>query len=76
MTLASSMVLLGGYVQRFDLVYSGQIVPKFSGWHDLPQFLSYFPTGAEIIVVVGAFGLVGFGFLLGERFVGKLFRLY
>ena len=76
MTLASSMALLGAYVQRFDLVYSGQIVPKFSGWNELPQFLSYFPTGAEIIVVVGAFGLVGFGFLLGERFVGKLFRLY
>ena len=76
MTLASSMALLGAYVQRFDLVYSGQIVPKFSGWNDLPQFLSYFPTGAEIMVVVGAFSLVGFGFLLGERFVGKLFRLY
>ena len=76
MTLASSMALLGAYVQRFDLVYSGQIVPKFSGWNELPQDLHYFPTGAELIVVIGAFGLVGFGFLLGERFVGKLFRLY
>ena len=75
MSLASSMALLGAYVQRFDLVYSGQIVPKFSGWNELPQYLHYFPTGAEIIVVLGAFGLVGFGFLLGERFVGRLFRL-
>ncbi len=76
MTLASSMALLGAYVQKFDLVYSGQIVPKFSGWNELPQYLHYFPTGPELIVVIGAFGLVAFGFLLGERFVGKLFRLY
>ena len=70
------MALLGAYVQRFDLVYSGQIVPKWSGWNELPQYLHYFQTGAELMVVIGAFGLVGFGFLLGERFVGKLFRLY
>jgi molybdopterin-containing oxidoreductase family membrane subunit len=76
MTLASSMALLGAYVQRFDLIYTGQIVPKFSGWNELPQYLHYFPTGAELIIVIGAFGLVGFGFLLGERFVGRLFRLY
>ena len=76
MTLASSMVLLGAFVQRFDLIYSGQIVPKWTGWNELPEYLHYFPTGAELIVVIGAFGLVGFGFLLGERFVGKLFRLY
>ena len=76
MTLASCMALVGAYVQRIDLVYSGQIVPKYSGWNDLPQFLHYFPSPAELIVVIGAFALVGFGFLLGERFVGRLFRLY
>ncbi|MGW8286843.1 MAG: NrfD/PsrC family molybdoenzyme membrane anchor subunit [Desulfobulbales bacterium] len=76
MTLASCMALVGAYVQRFDLVYSGQIVPKFFGWNELPQFLHYFPSGAELLVVLGAFGLIGFGFLMGERFVGRLFRLY
>jgi Ni/Fe-hydrogenase subunit HybB-like protein len=76
MTVAASMAMVGAYVQRFDLVYSGQIVPKFSGWNDLPQYLHYFPSGAELIVVIGAFSLIGFGFLLGERFVGKLFRLH
>ena len=76
MTLASCMTMVGAFVQRFDLVYSGQIVPKFSGWNELPQYFHYFPSGAELIVVIGAFALVGFGFLLGERFVGKLFRLY
>lgn len=76
MTLAACMAMVGAFVQRFDLVYSGQIIPKFSGWNDLPQYLHYFPSGAELIVVVGAFGLMGFGFLLGERFVGKLFSLY
>jgi molybdopterin-containing oxidoreductase family membrane subunit len=76
MTLASCMALVGAYVQRIDLVISAQIVPKFFGWNDLPQFLHYFPSPAELIVVVGAFALIGFGFLLGERFVGRLFRLY
>ena len=76
MTLAACMAMVGAYVQRFDLVFSGQIVPKFSGWNELPQYLHYFPSGAELIVVMGAFGLVGFGFLMGERFVGKLFSLY
>lgn len=76
MTLASCMALVGAYVQRFDLVYSGQIVPKFFGWNELPRFLHYFPSGAELLVVLGAFGLIGFGFLMGERFVGRLFRLY
>jgi molybdopterin-containing oxidoreductase family membrane subunit len=76
MTLAACMAMVGAYVQRFDLVFSGQIVPKFSGWNELPQYLHYFPSGAELIVVLGAFGLVGFGFLMGERFVGKLFSLY
>ncbi|MBW2471050.1 MAG: polysulfide reductase NrfD [Deltaproteobacteria bacterium] len=76
MTLASCMALVGGYVQRFDLIYGGQIVPKFSGWNELPQYFHYFPSGAELIVVIGAFSLVGFGFLMGERFVGKLFRIY
>ena len=76
MTLAASMAMVGGFVQRLDLVYTAQIVPKFSGWDDAPQFLHYFPSSAELIVVLGAFGLMGFGFLLGERFVGKLFRVY
>lgn len=76
MTLAACMAMVGGFVQRFDLVYTAQIVPKFSGWNDAPQFLPYFPSPAELIVVLGAFGLMGFGFLLGERFVGKLFRVY
>jgi len=76
MTLASCMAMVGAFVQRFDLVYSGQIIPKFFGWNELPQYLHYFPGGAELIVVIGAFALVGFGFLMGERFVGKLFRFY
>jgi len=76
MTLASCMAMVGGFVQRFDLIYGGQMVPKFVGWNDLPLYFHYFPSGAELLVVLGAFGLVGFGFLLGERFVGKLFRIY
>jgi len=76
MAIAASLALTGAFFQRFDLVMSGQIVPKLAGWNDLPEYFHYFPSGTEFIVVLGAFGLVAFGFLLGERFVGKLFRLY
>ena len=76
MAIAASLALTGAFFQRFDLVMSGQIVPKLAGWNNLPEYFHYFPTGTELIVVLGAFALVCFGFLLGERFVGKLFRLY
>ena len=76
MMAAAGLALTGAFFQRFDLVMSGQIIPKLAGWNDLPEYFHYFPTVAEFIVVLGAFGLVAFGFLLGERFVGKLFRLY
>lgn len=74
--VAGWLALAGGFCQRFDLVIAGQIVPKFSGWYNQPVYQSYYPFPAEIIVVVGAFSLVGLGFLLGERFIGRVFRLY
>ena len=32
------------------------------------------PSAAEFLVALGALGLLGAGFLLGERFFGKAFR--
>jgi molybdopterin-containing oxidoreductase family membrane subunit len=76
MTVAAGLALLGGFFQRYDLVISGQIVPKFAGWDNLPLYLSYSPTIAELLVVIGGFALAGAGFLLGERFIGRVFRYY
>ena len=35
--------------------------------------MSYIPTGAEFLLVIGGIGLVGFCFLAGERVFGSVF---
>ncbi len=74
MAAAALMALVGAFFQRYDLVVAGQIVPEFYGWDNLPAYLSYQPSPAELLVVLGGLGLTISGFLLGERFFGKLFR--
>lgn len=71
--LAAIMVLVGAYFQRYDIVVAGQIVPVYHGWDDLPLYLSYIPSPAEFLICLGGFGVIGTGFLLGERFFGKAF---
>ena len=74
MSAASLMVLVGAFFQRYDLVVAGQQVPVFYGWDNLPSYMGYAPSMGELMVVMGAIGLCGAGFLLGERFFGKVFR--
>lgn len=74
LSAAALMVLVGAYFQRYDIVVAGQIVPVYYGWDELPAYLSYVPSAAEFMVALGGFGIVGAGFLLGERFFGKAFR--
>jgi len=74
LTASALMVLVGAYFQRYDLVVAGQYVPVYYGWDNLPAYFSYLPSAAEFLVALGGFGLVGAGFLLGERFFGKAFR--
>lgn len=74
LSAAALMVLVGAYFQRYDIVVAGQIVPIYNGWDNLPTYLSYMPSPAEFLVALGGFGIVGAGFLLGERFFGKAFR--
>ncbi|MEW6594172.1 MAG: NrfD/PsrC family molybdoenzyme membrane anchor subunit [Thermodesulfobacteriota bacterium] len=74
LSAAALMVLVGAYFQRYDIVVAGQIVPVYAGWDEMPAYLSYVPSAAEFLVALGGFGIVGAGFLLGERFFGKAFR--
>ena len=74
LSAAALMVLVGAYFQRYDIVVAGQIVPIYAGWDEMPTYLSYVPSAAEFLVALGGFGIVGAGFLLGERFFGKAFR--
>lgn len=74
MAAASLMVLVGGFFQRYDLVVAGQQVPVFYGWDNLPSYLGYVPSAGELMVVLGGIGLTLTGFLVGERFFGRVFR--
>ncbi len=73
MSTAALMVLVGQFFQRFDLVVAGQQVPQFLGYDNLPTYFSYMPSLAELLVTMGGLGVVGAGFLLGERFFGRAF---
>ena len=74
MSTAALMVLVGQFFSRFDLVSAGQMVPAYLGYDNLPTYLSYSPSVAEYLLVVGGLGTVGLGFLLGERFFGQAFK--
>lgn len=74
MSTAALMVLVGQFFSRFNLVVSGQIVPNDYGFVGVPQYLSYMPSAAEYLLVIAGIGVVGFGFVLGERFLDKTFN--
>jgi Ni/Fe-hydrogenase subunit HybB-like protein len=73
MSAAALMILVGQFFSRFNLVVSGQIVPNDHNFVGVPQYLSYVPTTAEYLIVVAGMGVVGFGFILGERFLDASF---
>ncbi len=74
MSTAALMVLVGQFFSRFNLVVSGQIVPSNHELVGVPQNLSYLPTTAEYLLVVAGFGVIGLGFVLGERFLDRTFN--
>lgn len=67
------MVLVGQFFSRFNLVVAGQIVPNDYGFVGVPQYLSYMPSTAEYLLVIAGLGVVGLGFVLGERFLDETF---
>ncbi len=74
LSLAALMVLVGQFFSRYNLVVAGVIVPQYSGFNDVPAYFTYSPTVAEYLLVVGGFGVVTLGFLVGENVFGRLFR--
>lgn len=73
MSAAALMVLVGQFFSRFNLVVAGQIVPNDHSFVGVPQYLSYIPTAAEYLIVIAGIGVVGFGFIMGERYLDKAF---
>lgn len=74
MSTAALMILVGQFFSRYNLVVSGQIVPSDYGLVGVPQYLSYMPTAAEYLLVVAGLGVVGLGFVLGERYLDGIFN--
>lgn len=74
MVLAALMVLVGQFFSRYNLVVAGVIVPLYAGYQDLPQYQSYAPSVSEYLLVIGGIGVIGVGFLLGEKFFGSKFQ--
>lgn len=74
LSLAALMVLVGQFFSRYNLVVAGVIVPQYAGYNDLPVYQAYAPTVAEYLLVVGGLGVMGCGFLLGEKIFGSLFH--
>ncbi len=74
LSAAALMILVGQFFSRFNMVVSGQIVPIEHEYVGVPQYLSYMPTVSEYLLVIAGLGVVGFGFVLGERFFDATFR--
>lgn len=74
LSLAALMVLVGQFFSRFNLVVAGLIVPQYSGYNDLPVYQSYLPSPSEYLLVIGGLGVIGLGFLVGERFFHDVFH--
>ena len=74
LSTAALLALVGAFFQRYDLVVAGQQVPSYLGWDNLPTYFQYTPSVAEFLVTLGGLGIVGAGFLRGERFFGRAFK--
>jgi len=69
MFIASTLMIIGIFIMRYDLVVVGQIVPSYHelGVNEYPSILTYRPSFYEIMVVMGGMGIVALSFLIGER---------
>lgn len=74
LSAAALMVLVGQFFARYNLVVAGQIVPNDHEFVGISQYLAYMPTAAEYLLVIAGLGVVGFGFIIGERFLDRTFN--
>ncbi|TKB24083.1 polysulfide reductase NrfD [Desulfopila sp. IMCC35006] len=74
LSAAALMILVGQFFSRFNMVVSGEIVPFDYEYVGVPQYLSYTPSIAEYLLVIAGLGVVGFGFVIGERFFDETFH--
>lgn len=64
--VAAVLVILGLFINRYEYVIGGQLVPLFKGsW--VPGLINYTPSLTEWMLTVMAFGIVLAGWAWGER---------
>lgn len=66
---AATLLLFGMFVGRLEFVLSGVVRPLGQMAEGRPEFVSYFPTISEILVVVFGFSVILLLYTLGERFL-------
>lgn len=66
LALAAAMVIGGFFIERYDFVIGGQLVPLFKGaW--VPDLIPYTPSTTEWMLTLMAFSIAFLGWALGER---------
>lgn len=66
LALASAMVIGGFFIDRYDFVIGGQLLPLFKGnW--VPDLIAYTPSTTEWMLTLLAFSIAFFGWALGEK---------
>lgn len=66
LALASVMVIGGFFIDRYDFVIGGQLLPLFKGsW--VPDLIAYTPSTTEWMITLLAFSIAFFGWALGEK---------
>lgn len=69
MFVASTLMIVGLFVLRYDMVVYGEIVPGYLelGVQEYSELLPYKPSLHEIMIVTAGIGFTGMAFLLGEK---------
>jgi molybdopterin-containing oxidoreductase family membrane subunit len=66
LAVAAVMVIGGFFIDRYDFVIGGQLVPLFKGsW--VPDLIAYTPSTTEWMLTLLAFSIAFFGWALGEK---------
>lgn len=66
LAVAAVMVIGGFFIDRYDFVIGGQLLPLFKGaW--VPDLIAYTPSTTEWMLTLMAFSIAFFGWALGEK---------
>jgi len=74
LSTASLMVLVGQFFSRFNLVVAGQIISTDHGKVGIPDYLSYVPSSTEFLILLAGLGVLGLGFVAGEKVLDSVFN--